>query len=109
IDAKIKIYGKFDESDPLAAVMKRSTIELTSDKLTYHLPNKRIKADLVVNLPKKTYDYVSARVLNGDIYYENLEGKDFFVKVTNGDVNFDNVLATMLEIEGTNGDVKLMN
>lgn len=109
IDAKIKIYGKFDESDPLAAVMKRSTIELTSDKLTYHLPNKRIKADLVVNLPEKTYDYVSARVLNGDIYYENLEGKDFFVKVTNGDVNFDNVLATMLEIEGTNGDVKLMN
>lgn len=107
IKADIKIYGKFDESDPLAAVMKRSTIELTSDKLIYHLPNKRIKADLVVYLPEKTYDYISARVLNGDVTFDHLQGKDFFVKVTNGDMAFQDVRATMIELEGTNGDIKV--
>lgn len=107
IKADIKIYGKFDESDPLAVVMKRSTIELTSDKLIYHLPNKRIKADLVVYLPEKTYDYISARVLNGDVTFDHLQGKDFFVKVTNGDMAFQDVRATMIELEGTNGDIKV--
>src|SRR5699024_9412234 len=77
------------------------------DKLIYHLPNKRIKADLVVYLPEKTYDYISARVLNGDVTFDHLQGKDFFVKVTNGDMAFQDVRATMIELEGTNGDIKV--
>ncbi|XBG86527.1 DUF4097 family beta strand repeat-containing protein [Enterococcus cecorum] len=80
---------------------------MTSDKLIYHLPNKRIKADLVVYLPEKTYDYISARVLNGDVTFDHLQGKDFFVKVTNGDMAFQDVRATMIELEGTNGDIKV--
>lgn len=109
IKADIKIYGKFDESDSLAAVMKRSTIELTSDKLVFYLPNKRIKADLVVYLPKKTYDYISARVLNGDVTFNHMQGKDFFVKVMNGDIDFQDTIATMIELEGTNGDIKVID
>lgn len=107
IDASIKLYGKMNAATPLEAFLERSEIEVDDEKISFQVPNKRIKADLTFYLPARMYDHVAIKMLNGDISIENLQIGDFYGKSTNGDLQFNQVQATMLEIEGVNGDVEV--
>ncbi|MEG0372779.1 MAG: daptomycin-sensing surface protein LiaX, partial [Enterococcus sp.] len=66
VDAKIKLYGKMNEATPLQSLMERSQIEVDEDHISFQIPNKRVQADLVFYLPKRTYDHVAVKLLNGD-------------------------------------------
>lgn len=107
--AKMKIYGKFDEHDPLAAILARTDSAIDQDCLRFYLTNKRVKADLEVFLPSKNYDHVAIKMLNGRMNLEQIQGKDFYLKLTNGDISLNAFEATMLEIEGTNGNIEITN
>lgn len=107
--AKMKIYGKFDEADPLSAILARTDTAVNQDRLYFYLANKRVKADLEVFLPSKNYDHVSVKMLNGRLNFEQIQGKDFYLKLTNGDIKLNAFEATMLEIEGTNGNIEVTN
>lgn len=109
VAAEIKIYGKLDTATPLEAFEKRSTVEVTEEKMVFHVPNKRIRCDLVFYLPNRVYDHTAINLLNGNVKFEDLEGKDFYVKCTNGNVIFQNLTATMLETDGVNGTVTVEN
>lgn len=109
ISAEIKIYGKTDEASPLEAFESRSVIHIDEDHFTFHIPSKNIKADLVVYLPQRNYDYIGLNAFNGDIQFNELLARDIYVKVTSGDVVFDQLEASMLEVKVTNGDVNLSN
>lgn len=105
VSAKIKLYGKMEEETPMEAFEARSIIEEDEDKLTFHVPNKRIQADLVVYLPDRTYDYMAVKLLNGSVNFNKFKAKDVYVKSTNGDIKLNKLEATMLETKGTNGNV----
>lgn len=105
INAKITLYGKMDEASPEEAFDVRTNIEADEDKLTFSIPNKRIKADLKVQLPKQTYDYMSVNVLNGNVVLDHIDVKDVYVKSSNGNFQINDTIATMVEIKGTNGNV----
>lgn len=105
IQAEIKLYGKMAAESPLQAFLDRSRVEVTDDHLIFQVPNKRIQADLTISVPKREYDHVSLRLLNGNLKATGLSGKDFFAKSTNGDLNFSGLSAVMLETEGVNGSV----
>lgn len=107
VEANIKLYGKMEADSLFEAFLERSQIDVTDEKISFQVPNKRIKADLVFYLPKRMYDHVSVNMLNGDVTFEELEVKDAFVKSTNGDLTFTNFNATMLEVKGVNGDVSI--
>lgn len=107
VAADIKIYAKFDEATPLEAFEVRSTIEIDEDQLTFHVPNKRIRCDLVVSLPEREYDYLAIKLLNGSVNMTDFKGKDVYLKSTNGSMTFANVDATMLELDGGNGHVTI--
>lgn len=107
ISAKIKLYGKIDSETPLKAFEERSTIEIDDDKFVFHVPNKRVEANVTMALPKRVYDYTAIKLLNGDVVFDSFSGKDLFVKSTNGDMTFKNTEAVMLEIKGTNGDIQV--
>lgn len=107
IQADIKLYGKMAGESPLQAFLDRSRVEVTDDHLIFQVPNKRIQADLTITVPKRDYDHVSLRLLNGNLKVNNLAGKDFFAKSTNGDLTFSGLTAVMLETEGVNGSVKI--
>ncbi|MEK4946609.1 daptomycin-sensing surface protein LiaX [Carnobacterium sp. FSL W8-0810] len=109
IEADIKIYGKLDTVTPLEAFQKRSTVEVTDEKMLFHVPNKRIRCDLVFYLPERMYDYTAINLLNGNVKFEEFEGKDFYVKCTNGNVFFQDLTATMLETDGVNGTVTVLD
>ncbi|WP_225350626.1 daptomycin-sensing surface protein LiaX [Lacticaseibacillus camelliae] len=107
IQADIKLYGKMAGESPLQSFLDRSRVEVTDDHLIFQVPNKRIQADLIITVPKRDYDHVSLRLLNGNLKVNALSGKDFFAKSTNGDLTFSGLTAVMLETEGVNGSVKV--
>ncbi|MGX6978330.1 daptomycin-sensing surface protein LiaX [Vagococcus elongatus] len=107
VESNIKLYGKMDADTPLEAFLERSQIDVTDEKISFQIPNKRIKADLVFYLPQRDYDHVSVKLLNGDVSFTEVQANDAFVKSTNGDMNFNKFRATMLEVKGVNGNVKV--
>lgn len=102
-----KLYGKMDEDTPEESFDARSTVTIDEDKLTCHIPNKRIHAELEVILPERTYDYISLTLLNGKVAVSDCKAKDVFVKSTNGALSFEKLDATMLEAKGSNGAISV--
>lgn len=109
VETDIKIYGKLDSDTPFEAFEKRSTIDVTEEKILFHIPNKRIRCDMTFYLPERVYDHTAIKLLNGNVRIEEFEGKDIYAKCTNGDMNFEKVKATMIETEGVNGKVSIVD
>ncbi len=110
IDAKYKIYGvKATNDTPLDLLAERSTIEITDEKMVYHVPNKRISCDVMIYVPDVIYDYTKIQTLNANITLNELKGKDFYLKVQNGDVNLNDVSAIMMEMDMINGDCDILD
>ncbi len=109
LSAKGKLYGKIEESSPDEFFESRSTVTVDEDKVTIHIPSKRISADLELALPKRTYDYVSIVMLNGKLVTNELYAKDVFAKSTNGSLTFEGLHATMLEAKGSNGGIDIVD
>ncbi|HIY56984.1 MAG TPA: daptomycin-sensing surface protein LiaX [Candidatus Tetragenococcus pullicola] len=107
VEAKIKLYGKMDEATPEEAFNQRSQIVVDEDHISFQIPNKRVACDLDFYLPSRVYDYISVKLLNGDIKVDGLDVKDIFLKSTNGDIDMKDLQATMLEVEGVNGDINV--
>lgn len=107
VDAKIKLYGKMNEATPLQSLMERSQIEVNDEHISFQIPNKRVQAELVFYLPKRTYDHVAVKLLNGDLNVEEMDAKDVYAKSTNGNITFQHIDATMLEIQGVNGNIDI--
>ena len=105
VDAKIKLYGKMDAATPFDAFDARSQIDVDDERISFQIPNKRIRADLVFYLPTRTYDHVAVKLLNGNVTFDELVARDVYTKSTNGTIDFRKVDATMLEIEGVNGNI----
>ena len=105
VDAKIKLYGKMTAATPFDAFSERSQITVDDDHISFQVPNKRVRADLTFYLPRRMYDHVSIKLLNGDVLVNELEAKDVYTKSTNGSIDFQMIQATMLEIDGVNGSI----
>ena len=108
VEAKIKLYGKMAGDSPMEAFLERSDFDVDDETISFQVPNKRVKADLTFYLPKRTYDHVSVKLLNGNVLVEELTAKDVYTKSTNGTITFKKIDATMLEIEGVNGEIKVL-
>lgn len=107
VEGKIKLFGKMDAQTPLEAFLERSEIEVDDELISFQIPNKRVRADLVFYLPQRMYDHVSVKILNGAFTVEKLQGKDIYTKSTNGALTFHSIEATMLEVQGVNGDIQV--
>lgn len=109
VEGKIKLYGKMDAETPLEAFLERSQIDVDDEVISFQIPNKRVRADLIFYLPERTYDHVAIKLLNGNVTVESLKAKDVYTKSTNGSITFNKIDATMLEVEGVNGDIKVLD
>ena len=105
VEADIKFYGKMNADSLFEAFLERADIDVDDEKISFQIPNKRMKVDLVFYLPNRHYDHVSVKMLNGDIKLSELVLGDVFLKTTNGEMKVERVSASMLEVEGVNGEV----
>lgn len=109
VTADIKFYGKINSDSLFEAFLERADIDVDEEKISFQIPNKRMKVDLVFYLPKRNYDHMSVKMLNGDIKLTDLNLGDIFLKTTNGEMTVDGVTASMLETEGVNGEIEVKN
>lgn len=109
IEGNYKLYGAFEEDTPLEIFENRSKVVFDEEKITFHIPNKRIYADLIIYLPRQEYDYISVQALNASIRLKDIQGKDFYLKSVNGDVLLKNITGTMVEIDSVNGTSKVID
>ncbi|MGO3732272.1 MAG: daptomycin-sensing surface protein LiaX [Vagococcus sp.] len=107
VEADIKFYGKINSDSLFEAFLERSDIDVTDEKISFQIPNKRLKVDLTFYLPNRMYDHISIKMLNGDILLEHLDVGDVFLKSTNGEITVTDITASMLEVEGVNGDIEV--
>lgn len=107
LEAKIKLYGKFQSENAEALFAERSQIDVDEEVIRIHIPNKRVRADLVAYLPERIYDHVAIKMLNGSIDVTQLAAKDVYMKTTNGDIVLQELEATMVEVEGVNGKIEI--
>ncbi|MDR2833051.1 MAG: hypothetical protein LBV67_04980, partial [Streptococcaceae bacterium] len=90
-----KIYGAF-EGQVEDEFKKRSEFNVTDEKIEIKIPNKFIRADLVVELPSRLYDLVSIKSLNGNLEIADLTAGDIYASSTNGAINMHPKKASML-------------
>ncbi|MCD2256841.1 daptomycin-sensing surface protein LiaX [Lactobacillus sp. CC-MHH1034] len=109
VNAKIKLFGHMSEDTPFEAFMNRVNIDVSNDRFVFQVPNKRIKADLTVYLPKRDYERISVKMLNGNLDVSNISSSDFYAKTANGNLRFSQSQLSYLEAENVNGHVIIEN
>ncbi|MDN6731308.1 MAG: DUF4097 family beta strand repeat-containing protein [Atopostipes suicloacalis] len=107
IEAEIKLYEKKEELSPLESLEEKMYLKIDSDQFTFHIPNKKIKADLIVYLPERNYDYLRVHLIKGNLTFDELLANDLYIKITSGDLVFNQLEATMLEVKMTKGNLTL--
>lgn len=107
VEADIKLYELAEGKEALAAFEEAATINLNADQFTFHLPNRKASADLVIYLPERNYDYLAVKSVKGDIRFENLLARDVYIKLSAGNLSFKQLEASMLEVKLSNGNILL--
>ncbi|KRM31158.1 hypothetical protein FC83_GL001162 [Agrilactobacillus composti DSM 18527 = JCM 14202] len=107
VNAKVKLFGSMSEATPFEAFLARANIDVSNDRFVFQVPNKRVKADLIVYLPQRTYDHINVKMLNGNLKVTNFAGTDFYAKTANGQLDFEDSRLTYLEAENVNGDIQV--
>jgi len=79
---------------PFWSILKRSTIDVTEEKILFHIPTKRIRCDMTFFIYlKESYDHTAIKLLNGNVRIEQFERWRYLRKCTNGDMCFEKVKA----------------
>lgn len=108
VEAKIKLLGEMDQADPLDAFLERSQIGIEDQQILFHIPNKRVEAQLIFYLPQCHYDETTIRVLSGDLSIENLISEQLSIKSTLGAVKIKESTVSRLNIKGTTNKIELL-
>lgn len=109
VHAMIKLFKEYPEDEALKIFFDKTTLRVDEETLRFESKSKQIVTNLTVYLPRREYDYVSVKMLNGNFHMDELSGRDLFVKTTNGNISIGTLNATLAEIESINGNVRIQN
>ncbi|EFR99122.1 DUF4097 family beta strand repeat-containing protein [Listeria seeligeri] len=109
VHAMIKLFKEYPEDEALKIFFDKTTLRVDEETLRFESTSKQIVTNLTVYLPRREYDYVSVKMLNGNFHLDELSGRDLFVKTTNGNISIGTLNATLAEIESINGNVRIQN
>ncbi|MBC2040300.1 DUF4097 family beta strand repeat-containing protein [Listeria marthii] len=109
VHAMIKLFKEYPEDEALKVFFDKTTLRVDEETLRFESTSKQIVTNLTVYLPRREYDYVSVKMLNGNFHLDELFGRDLFVKTTNGNISLGTLNATLAEIESINGNVRIQN
>ncbi|WP_163654955.1 DUF4097 family beta strand repeat-containing protein [Listeria sp. PSOL-1] len=109
IHAMIKLFREYPEEEAMKIFFDRTTLRVDEETLRFESKSKQIITNLTVYLPRREYDYVSIKILNGNFHIDELTGRDLFAKTTNGNISVGTLDATLAEIESINGNVRIQN
>ncbi|KGL43364.1 DUF4097 domain-containing protein [Listeria sp. SHR_NRA_18] len=107
VHANIKLFKEYPEDEALQIFFDKTTLRVDEETLRFQSPSKQVVTNLTIYLPEREYDYVSIKILNGNLHIEGLTGRDMFAKTTNGNISVGTLNTTLTEIESINGNVRV--
>ncbi|WP_158589267.1 DUF4097 family beta strand repeat-containing protein [Atopobacter sp. AH10] len=105
---EISYQGVFEDSKSLRdTIEKHRLVRNDLEMAKFHFSSRNIQVAVKLYLSEKNYDYVSLKVISGEIKAESLKSQDILAKVKTGNISFDKVSGTMLESLNTSGKIYL--
>nr|WP_289037009.1 DUF4097 family beta strand repeat-containing protein [uncultured Allobacillus sp.] len=107
IDCKAKVYKENDQQKAEEYFERHANIGLVEDTLRFETNNKNIQTKLVIYLPKKKYDKVSFKAMNGSMKFLSTHFEQASISTVNGNVTMDQYTGGALYVETKHGSIKL--
>lgn len=100
---------QFTQSELEEKIITDATVVLDEEQTRFHFSNAYIAAEVTVYVPEINFDYVSLKVITGNIKAEHLKGQDFLLKVKQGDIKAKDLHGTMLEVDHSIGNTGILS
>ncbi len=104
---KAKCYRGSNEEEVKARFAEEFIFTTEANKLRIFSDMKTIATHVVLYVPKKSYNHISARLFNGDFIAKNMEVNTLKIRTTNGKVDLDGLTFQRGDIETGNGTVQV--
>lgn len=108
LKAKYEIYGAIENNDVDAYLEDKTKAEVNDGVLTVSSTG-RIKADMELYLPEKTYEKVALNILHGETKVEKLTATELEVSQLNGDIEISQATSDKLVVSLKNGEIKVVD
>lgn len=100
------VYGKAEE-DIQTLFDSLVKIAVNEEAVIFDAMNARIAADVVVKIPKNSFEELLVNLYNGDIEITDVKVDEMNLKNKNGDIKCASAQITTVNIDSFNGDVAL--
>lgn len=104
---KVKSFKNSSEEEAKARFREEFIFTTEGNKLRLYSDMKTTSVQVTLYVPTKEYNYISARLFNGEFLAKNLEANSFKVKTTNGKVELEDLKFERADIETVNGSVQV--
>lgn len=105
----VKTYTMNSEEDVKKEFLDRLICVADDKSFRVSSNSKTVQVNTVLTVPKKEYNKISVRLLNGGFEMTNLNTKKIRVKTTNGKINMSYVKAESADLETLNGEIRLLS
>ncbi|WP_438312533.1 DUF4097 family beta strand repeat-containing protein [Sporosarcina sp. FA9] len=106
-DFTVKTYSSESEEIAKNEFLDKILVVKDENKLMVSSNMKMTQVNLNLYIPKKNYDKISARLLNGSFKMNDVEANKVRVKTANGKIGISNLTFKEAEFETVNGSIDL--
>jgi DUF4097 and DUF4098 domain-containing protein YvlB len=106
---KVKSFKNSTEEEAKARFAEEFIFTTEGNKLRVYSDMKTTSVQVMLFVPKKAYNHISARLFNGEFIAKNMEANSFKLKTTNGKITLDALTFKRADIETVNGAVQVQN
>ncbi|MGI8315532.1 DUF4097 family beta strand repeat-containing protein [Halobacillus mangrovi] len=102
---QVKVYQVKSEEEARDRFLTDGQFNIQSGLLRLASPSKKVKTFVKLNIPKKRYEFLKAKLTNGGIKFNQVDSDHFQLKTTNGKIQLSQVSGDKCKIETGNGAI----
>lgn len=107
VECQAKVYRVESQNQAKDTFLKNVLFTIDKGKMKFYIPEKAIKVDVVIYVPKKEYEDIQIRMFNGGITTESLRVEYLKVKSANGALTLEGMNGHSCELETGNGKIAI--
>ncbi|MBB6453597.1 DUF4097 and DUF4098 domain-containing protein YvlB [Salirhabdus euzebyi] len=109
IECKAKVYKVNDAEQAKKLLLEQLEVHLDNKDLKIKLESKKMKADLILYVPRRAYEEGKVRLFNGPISLKGFYVNTLNCKTSNGDIELQKMKGDEWEVKAVNSDIRLVD
>ncbi|MFD1707595.1 DUF4097 family beta strand repeat-containing protein [Siminovitchia sediminis] len=106
VECQAKVFRVEDRDEGRSYFLDNAVFSQENGLLCFATRSKWMRVETTVYVPKKMYKKISARLFNGQVTGELLEGEQLAIRTSNGKVDLTGISGKKLDIDTMNGQIK---